>query len=102
MDFVGIAWTGRNNWQEWRADTVPTNALLRLALLTSTNTLTGMAVIWQSVPTRSYFLERGTNLVGIPAWSPLATNLPGQFGTTTFTDTSAANGGPFFYRVNAQ
>lgn len=71
---------------------MPTNALSSLALLTPKNTPTGVAVSWQSVPTRSYILERGTNLAGLPARSPLATNLPGQFGTTTFTETSATKG----------
>jgi hypothetical protein len=55
------------------------------------------------VPTRSYFLERGTNVAGPPPiFTSLATNLLGQSGTTTFTDTTATNGGPFFYRVSVQ
>ncbi|HEY9173139.1 MAG TPA: choice-of-anchor Q domain-containing protein [Verrucomicrobiae bacterium] len=93
---------GHNNWQEWRADTVPTNALSRLALIAPTNAPGGLAVTWQSVPTRSYFLQRGTDLAGTPALLTLATNIPGQAGTTTFTDTTATNGGPFFYRVGVQ
>ncbi len=101
-DFVDADLDGHNNWQEWRADTVPTNALSQLTLIPPTNPPTGLAVTWQSVASRSYFLERGTNLADAPALLTLATNIPGKAGSTTFTDTTATNGGPFFYRVGVQ
>jgi len=56
-------------------------------------------VSWQSEAGVNYFLERSTNLTASPAFVPLATNLPGQTGTTSFTDTNAAGTAPFFYRV---
>ena len=59
-----------------------------------------MTVTWQSAAGVSYFLERSTNLA-LPL-VPLASNLPGQPGTTTFTDTNAAGPGPFFYRVGVE
>ena len=46
-----------------------------------------------------YSLECSTNLSATPCFTPLATNLPGQPGTTTFTDTNGVGPGPFFYRV---
>jgi hypothetical protein len=101
-DYVDSDSDGHNNWQEWRADTVPTNAVSRLILLTPTNTPDGVAVTWQSAATRSYFLERGTKLAEAPSLLPLATNLLGQPGTRTFTDATATNGGPYFYRVGVQ
>ncbi len=101
-DFADTDLDGHNNWQEWRTDTSPTNALSRLALLAPTSGANGLSVTWESVATRSYFLERGTNLAGVPALLTLATNLPGQAGTTTFTDTTATNGGLFFYRIGVQ
>ena len=45
----------------------------------------------------NYFLERSTNL-GSP-FTPLATGIPGQAGTTAYADTNATGAGPFFYRV---
>jgi len=38
-------------------------------------------------------------LFAIPSFFPLATNLPGLPGTTTFTHTNGAAFGPCFYRV---
>ncbi len=98
-DFADADLDGHNNWQEWRADTVPTNALSRLAVHAPTNTPTGLTVTWQSVVSRRYSLERSTNLANVPAMLTLATNIPGQSGTTTFTDTTATNSGPYFYRI---
>ena len=91
-----------NNWQEWRADTNPTNALSVLQLLMPTSGAPGIAVRWESVASRSYFLERGTNLETLPSLTTLVTNIPGQAGTTTYTDTNATGPGPFFYRVGVQ
>ena len=50
----------------------------------------------------SYFLERCTNLASLPPFSLLATNLPGQPGTTSYKDTNATGAGPFFYRVGVK
>ncbi len=41
----------------------------------------------------------GGTLFDCPAFSLLATNLPGQPGTTTYTDTNVAAASPLFYRV---
>ncbi|MEI2726954.1 MAG: choice-of-anchor Q domain-containing protein [Verrucomicrobiota bacterium] len=55
-----------NNWQEWRADTIPTNTLSVLRMVTVTNDTPGLQVTWESVPTRTYWLDRATNLA-VPA-----------------------------------
>jgi hypothetical protein len=91
-----------NNWQEWRCDTVPTNALSVLRLLTPFTDGSDLSVRWESVSGKSYSLERSTNLSQGASFLPLAANLVGQSGTTTFTDTNAAGAGPRFYRVGVQ
>src|SRR5207244_3054340 len=96
---------GLNNWQEWIGGTDPTNALSRLRIQNlkfSSQNSTVPTVTWESVTTRSYFLERGTNLSVAPSFSLLATNLAGQLGTTSYTDTNAVGSRFFYYRVGVQ
>jgi hypothetical protein len=101
-DFTDPDRDGMNNWQEWRCGTCPTNAVSALRLLAVSPTGTNLSVTWQSVAGVRYFLERSTNLASFPPFSLLATNLPGQPGTTSFTDTNAAALAPLFYRVGVQ
>ena len=54
---------------------------------------------WQSVAGVNYFLERSMNLGASVSLKPLATDLPGQPGTTAYTDTNVAGASPLFYRV---
>ena len=71
-------------------------------MLSTSNSVTGIKVTWQSVTGKTYFLQRGTNLVVAPAFSSIQSNLTGNAGTTSFTDTTATNGNSFFYRVGVQ
>ena len=91
-----------NNWQEWRADTNPTNGLSVLRIVNATKGPNGAEVTWQSVATRNYWLERATNLGEAVPFQTVATNIAGLAGTKTYMDTTATNGGPFFYRVGVQ
>ncbi len=90
---------GLNDWQEWIVGTIPTNAASALRLLSPTKVLTGIDVAWQSVTNRTYLLERANNFSAPSPFSLVASNIVGQAGTTTFTDTNAVGPGPFYYRV---
>ncbi len=93
---------GVNNWQEWRAGTDPTNALSVLQMVSPTNGPSGVTVTWQSVTNRSYYLQRSLDLSAQPPFVNVQSNIVGQAGTTSYTDTNAAGAGPFFYRVGVQ
>jgi hypothetical protein len=101
-DYADPDGDGLNNWQEWRAGTDPTNPLSVLRLMTPVPGPSGISVSWLSVDTRTYFLERSTNLIVAPAFLPFSSNIVGQAGTTTLLDTNPAGIGPVFYRVGVQ
>ena len=101
-DFVDTDSDGLNNQQEWWSGTVPTNQLSALRMLTAAAAGTDLIVRWESVAGAIYSLERSTNLAVSPCFRLLATNLVGQTGTTTYTDTNATGFSPLFYRVGVE
>jgi hypothetical protein len=99
-DYTDSDGDGMSNYAEWKAGTNPTNAASVLALQSpATTNTTGLTVTWQSVSGVTYYLQGSTNL---PAFTSIQSNILGQAGTTSYTDTTATNGGPYFYRVGVQ
>jgi hypothetical protein len=98
-DYTDPDTDGHNNWQEWRCLTDPTNALSALRLLAPESDGTNVTVRWSSVAGVSYYLLRSAHLTVPSAYRLLATNILGQAGTTSYTDTNAAGLSPRYYRV---
>lgn len=92
---------GANNYQEYIADTIPTNALSYFHLQ-SVSLLPNVAVSFQSSSNRSYTLYSDTNL-SIGTWSSVSgsTNVSGTGGTLALTNPSPTEL-PMFFRVGVQ
>ena len=101
-DFTDTDGSGMNHWQDWVAGLDPTNPSSVLKMAGANNSGTNIVVTWQSVTNITYFLQRATNLSEQPAFQPLASNVVGQAGMTSYTDTNAPAPGPYFYRVGVQ
>jgi hypothetical protein len=103
-DYLDLDGTGMNNWQKWTAGLNPTNPASLLVMLppVASSNPNGVTIIWQSVNDRTYYLQRCSVLNASPCFSSIQSNLVGQAGTTSFTDTSATNGNIYFYRVGIQ
>jgi hypothetical protein len=98
-DYIDSDGDGMNNWQEWVAGTNPTNAASALRMLSASSIDAGVAVSWQSVTDRNYYLQRATDIGGTLGFITVATNVVGLTNTTTYVDSNATGSGPFFYRV---
>jgi hypothetical protein len=102
-DFLDSDADGLNNWQEWLAGTEPTISSSVLKLMNPTVDISaGITLTWQSVSNRIYFLQRGADLLAQPPFSTIQSNIIGQAGTTSYTDTNGVGTGPFFYRIGVQ
>ena len=100
-DFLDSDGDGMNNWQEWIAGTNPTNAASVLALQPPAVTVTNATLTWSSVANVTYYVQRSGDL-SAPNFSSMQSNLVGQAGFISYTDTNAVGSGPFFYRVGVQ
>jgi hypothetical protein len=101
-DYADTDHDGLNNWQEWMCGTDPTDAASVLKMLAPSKNVSGITVNWESVNTRTYYLQRSTNLATQPAFLTIQSNIVGQADTTTCADTNATGAGPFFYRVGVE
>jgi hypothetical protein len=88
-----------NNWQEWIAGTDPRNPASALRLLSPVINPPAVTLAWQSVTNQTYCLQRAAISAGQICFTPIASDIPGRSGTTSFTDTNAVSLGPVLYRV---
>jgi len=100
-DYADSDGTGMNNWQKWIAGLNFTNTASVPALQSPAVAGTNATLTWSSVTNVTYYIQRSTNLWS-SIFSSIKSNLVGQAGSTSYKDTNAVGGGPFFYRVGVQ
>lgn len=94
---------GFSSWAEWRAGTNPRDYQSFFCFQQwITGSSQGLVIVWPSITGRTYALDRSTNLTLTPAFSNIASGLPGQLGYTAHTDTTATSRGPYIYRVKVE
>jgi hypothetical protein len=91
---------GLNNFGEWKAGTSPIDPASSLKILSIGNIDVTNSVIWQSVSGIRYYIQRTMDLN--QPFAAIQSNIVGQAGVTSFTDTNAGGLGPWFYRVGVQ
>jgi hypothetical protein len=93
--------TPYNVYQDWIAGLNPTNPASVLVMLPPqpTNNASGITVSWESVSGINYNLLRATSIPAPSGFLTIQSNIVGQAGTTSYTDTTTTNGGPYFYEV---
>jgi len=80
----------------------PGSVIFNVYLQMPTNNSSGITISWQSVNGVNYFIQRSGDLNGEPPFSSIQSNIVGQAGTTSFTNLTDLNSGPYFYRVGVQ
>ena len=100
-DYADSDGTGMNNWQKWIAGLNPTNTASVFALQSPAVSGANNAITWSSVTNRTYYVQRSGDLSQAD-FSSTQSNIVGQAGTTSFTDTTATNGDLLFYRIGIQ
>ena len=97
VDYADPDHDGVNNWQEWQADTSPTDGNDYLHITSFTRSGTYNTLWWTSKPTRHYQVERCAMLNGQSGWETIITNnVPG------WNNVGFDNAGPhYFYRIRA-
>jgi hypothetical protein len=71
-------------------------------MLSTASNSAGVNVAWASVSGKRYWLERSDEAGMNAQRQTIATNIIGVNGIKTFADTTATNGGPYFYRVGVR
>ena len=99
QDYVDSDGDGLNNWQEWFEGTNPKDPSSVLKMLPPKPSGSNIVVTWESVNTRTYYLQRASGGTFPAVFQQIASSIPGLPGTTSYTDTNVTGPGPFFYRI---
>jgi hypothetical protein len=92
---------GLSAWQEYAADTNPTNAASVLTLSSIQPDTEGMRIVWQGGELARQYIDFATNLSSSNPWTAIHTNEPVTVPTNMLID-ATAGGNTGFYRIRAK
>ena len=90
---------GLSNWQEYLANTDPTNNASRLAMINVEVKANDVFVTWVGGTDAWQVIECTGNLADTNAWVAIFTNTPPMFVTNTYKDFNVGSASNLFYRV---
>jgi len=93
---------GIDNYDEWVADTDPTDEGDYFHITTNRHVLDGVLVCWPSSASRVYDIYHSTNLLSDPAFRVIAYDLPGTPPVNCYTDTVHDADVQGFYRIGVK
>ena len=90
---------GVPDWAEQIAGTNPidANSVFKASTDIQPASDGGLIIKWSSVAGKVYSIHRATNLA--QGFTPMATSLPATAPQNQYTDTTATDTGPYFYRI---
>ena len=91
---------GANNYEEYRALTIPTDAESVFEAEMIPDGEGGVVLVWPSASTRNYRVWRADSLTD--DFSPIASDIGGTPPFNTYADDTTDGGGPYFYKVQVQ
>ncbi len=92
---------GMKTWQEYIADTNPTNAASRLAVTSLTIVTNQVRLVWTGGSSAWQSVEYRNSLMDTNGWRAIYTNTPPTPITNILFDTSAGSATSRFYRIKA-
>jgi subtilisin family serine protease len=92
---------GATNFQEFMADTNPTNAVSKLRITSIARQTNGVQLGWTGGVQSRQYIQRKAGLGGTNAWITLHTNEPPTSASGSFLDTHATNTSSF-YRLQVE
>ncbi|MDF7824500.1 sialidase family protein [Pontiellaceae bacterium B12227] len=102
-DFIDTDGDGMDNYSEWKAGTNPTNRLSRFLLSCApSGAADRVELSWNSLTSRTYCLDFGTNLLDSPAFSTLIPGIPGEQDVTVIAVTNSNLHPAGYYRISIE
>jgi len=102
-DYIDTDGDTYNNWAEWYSDTIPTDQYSFFSFYQVASEGADEFVIrWPSITDRTYTIDRSTDLLDMPPFVNIQSNIPGQSGFTEYVDTNEVDPSGAYFRIGVE